>query len=39
VTRIAVAKTDDAAEFERDLQEHRAVSKELAAVYDSRLVL
>ena len=39
VTRIAVSHTADASEFERDLQEHRPVSKELATVYDARLIL
>jgi hypothetical protein len=39
ITRIAVHKDDDAAEFERELQEHRAPSVALAGVYDTRLVL
>ena len=39
ITRIAVHKDDDASEFARDLQEHRAPSRALADVYDARLVL
>jgi hypothetical protein len=38
ITRIAVAKDLDATEFERELQEHRAPSRELQAI-DARLVL
>ncbi len=37
ITRIAVHKDDDAAEFEKALQEqHAALSPELHAVYDMR---
>jgi hypothetical protein len=32
ITRIAVAKMDDAAEFERDLQEQRQPSTDVAAI-------
>ena len=32
VTRIAVERTEDTAEFERDLQEHRAPSPEVEAI-------
>lgn len=39
ITRIAVHKDDDAAEFERELQEHRRPSAALAGVYEARLVL
>ena len=39
ITRIAVNRNDDAAEFSRDLQEHRAPSLEISGVYDMRLVL
>jgi hypothetical protein len=40
ITRIAVHKDDDAAEFERDLQEHAPPTPELARVYDdARLVV
>jgi hypothetical protein len=39
ITRIAVHKDDDASQFERELKEQRAPSKELQGVYDARLVL
>lgn len=39
VTRIAVSKDLDASEFERELQEHRPLSRELTNVYDTRMVL
>lgn len=39
ITRIAVHKDDDASEFERELQAHRAPSAVLAGVYETRLVL
>jgi hypothetical protein len=39
VTRIAVSKDLDASEFERGLQKHRPLSRELEGVYDLRMVL
>lgn len=39
ITRIAVHKDDDAAEFERSLQEQRTPSAEAVSVFNSRLVL
>ena len=39
ITRIAVHKDDNAAEFERDLQEHKAPSAAAVKVFDTRLVL
>ena len=39
ITRIAVHKDDDSSQFEKELLEQRPVSKELASVYDARLVL
>ena len=39
VERIAVHDSLAATEFEQDLSEQRPVSKELAQLYDSRLVL
>ena len=39
VTRIAVSKDLDASEFERELQEHRPLSRELSGVYETRMVL
>lgn len=41
ITRVAVAKEEDASQFEAELQEHRAPSAEVAAAYqgDARLVL
>jgi hypothetical protein len=39
ITRIAVHDSLAATEFEQDLSEQRPVSKELAQLYDSRLVL
>jgi len=39
ITRIAVHQDDDASEFARELQAHRAPSAALARVYDNRLVL
>jgi hypothetical protein len=38
VTRIAVSDTEDVSQFERELQEHRAPSAEIAAI-PLRLVL
>jgi hypothetical protein len=38
VTRIAVARNDDASEFERELQEHRAPSPVIEAI-PARLIL
>ena len=38
ITRIAVHRNDDASEFERDLQEHRAPSREVALI-PRRLIL
>ncbi len=38
VTRIAVSDSDDVSQFERELQEHRAPSAEIAAI-PLRLVL
>lgn len=38
ITRIAVAHADDASEFERDLQEHRTPTPEIAAI-PLRLIL
>ena len=38
ITRIAVHRTDDTSEFERDLQEHRAPSPDVAAI-PLRLIL
>jgi len=38
ITRIAVHQDDDAAEFERDLQEHRRASPAVAAI-PLRLIL
>jgi hypothetical protein len=39
ITRIAVHKDLDAAQFEAELQEHRPLSRELQGVYDTRMVL
>lgn len=39
ITRIAVHKDDDAAEFERELKEQRAPSRELSGVYETRMVI
>lgn len=39
ITRIAVHKDADNSQFERELQEHRPLSKELTGVYDARMVL
>lgn len=39
ITRIAVHQNDDAAEFEKELQEQRAPSRELSGVYDARMVI
>lgn len=39
ITRIAVARTEDASQFERELQACRPVSAQLDAAYPSRLVL
>jgi len=39
VTRIAVHKDADAAEFERELAEVAPLSRGLAGVYDTRMVL
>ena len=39
VTRVAVHKDLDASQFERELQEHRAPSAEIANVYPLRMVL
>ena len=39
VTRIAVAKTDDASQFERELLEQRAPSQAVERAYDLRVVL
>lgn len=39
VTRIAVHKTQDASQFEAELQEHRPLSPALDGVYPARLVL
>lgn len=38
VTRVAVGKDQDTSQFERELQEHRAPSPEIAA-YPLRLIL
>jgi hypothetical protein len=39
ITRIAVAKDQDASQFERELQETRPVSALVDLVYPARLVL
>jgi hypothetical protein len=39
ITRIAVHKDHDASQFERELQECRPPSADLANVYPSRMVL
>lgn len=39
ITRIAVHKTEDTTQFERELLEQRAPSADLAMVYPARLVL
>lgn len=39
ITRIAVHKDDDAAEFQRDLESHRAPSPAVPQVFPARLVL
>ncbi len=39
ITRIAVDRAEDASEFERDLQAHRAPSPVLDAVIPLRMVL
>lgn len=39
ITRIVVHKHDDASQFEAELQEQRAPSRELAGVYPARMVL
>ncbi len=39
VTRVAVHKDLDASQFERELQEHRAPSAEIANVYPLRMIL
>lgn len=38
VTRVAVSRTEDASEFEKDLQEHAAPSPEVAVI-DARMIL
>lgn len=39
ITRVAVHKDLDATQFERELQEHRAPSVEVARVYPLRMIL
>ncbi len=39
ITRIAVHKSDDASEFERELQEQRPPSREIDETYPLRMVL
>lgn len=39
ITRIAVHQDLDASQFEKELQETRPVSKDVAAAYDLRMVL
>lgn len=39
ITRIAVHKELDSAQFEKELQETRPLSRELIGVYDTRMIL
>lgn len=39
ITRIAVHKNAHAAQFERELQETRPLSRDLIGVYDTRMIL
>lgn len=39
ITRIAVHKDLDSTQFDRELQEHRPLSRELSGIYETRMIL